>query len=44
MTVVAGDRIDRYAIDACNTLQLPFDPVRVKDREQAADFERNLGH
>jgi hypothetical protein len=27
----AGDRVDRYAIDTCDTPQLPFDPVSAEN-------------
>jgi hypothetical protein len=35
----AGDRVHRRVVDTSDTLQLPFDSVSAKDREQVADFE-----
>ena len=40
----ARDRIDRYATDTCETLELPLDPARVENREQTADVERESCH
>ena len=40
----SGDRIDRHAADACDTLQLPFYPLSAEDREQVADFKRASRH